>query len=136
MAIRDKIASKAQQHLQPGEQIQGVLFAQTASQYLILIGWIPFLIMNKYRTIIATDRRILVFHSGVMTTTNSKDLVAELPRTFRLGPWTGNVWHRHQIGNENLRIHRRFKKDIEEIDGVSGQAQAPGFPPPPPAPRA
>jgi hypothetical protein len=31
------------------------------------------------------------------------------------------VWHRIQIGNENLRVHRRFFKDIETADRVLAQ---------------
>ena len=116
MALRDKIAAQAQPHLQPGETIQGVLVGQTASQYLMLLGYLPFLLLNRFRTIVATDRRIVVFDSGLWSATKAKAVVTELPRDHKLGPWTGNVWHRHQVGNETLRIHRRFKKDIEAID--------------------
>ena len=116
MAIRDKIAAQAQPYLQPGESVRGVLSGQTASQYLILVGYLPFLLVNKYRTVVATDRRILVLDSGSWSTTKAKSVVAELPRQQRLGPWTGNVWHKVQLGNETLRVHRRFKKDVEAID--------------------
>lgn len=119
MAIRDKIAANVQPHLQPGETIQGVVGGQTASQFWILVGVIPFLIINRYRTIVATDRRILVLDSGMWSTTKAKSVVAELPRSHKLGPWDANIWHRNQAGNETLRIHRRFKKDIETIDGAA-----------------
>lgn len=135
MALRDKIAANAQPHLQPGETIQGVLAGQTASQYWILLIYLVFLIKNRYRTIVATDRRIIVFDAGAWSMTKTKSVVGELPRNHRLGPWDGNIWYRHQVGNETLRIHRRFKSDIEAIDGVAGM---PGMPPtaPPPAPPA
>ena len=123
MALRDKIATNAAPHLQPGETIQGVLFGQTASQYLILIGYLPFVIINKYRTIVATDRRILVFDSGRFSTTKANALLGQLPRDTKLGPWSGNVWHVWPAGSEQLRIHRRFKKDIEAIDGGTTPAQ-------------
>ena len=33
----------------------------------------------------------------------------------RLGPGTG-LWHRIPAGHENLRVHRRFFKDLEIAD--------------------
>lgn len=120
MALRDKIAKNAQPYLQPGEQIQGVLGGQTHSQYLILIGAVLFLALNRYRTIVATDRRIIVLDSGVFSSTKANSVVGELPRNTPLGPWTGNVWHKWTVGNATLRIHRRFKKDIEAIDAMRG----------------
>jgi hypothetical protein len=116
MAIRDKIAANAQPHLQPGETIRAVLMAQTASQYLMLVGYLPFLLMNRFRTVIATDRRIIVCDSGSWSGTKANSVVTELPRGQKLGPWTGNIWHKVQVGDETLRIHRRFKKDIEAVD--------------------
>jgi len=134
MALRDKIAANAQPYLQPGENIQGVLAGQTASQYWILLAYIVFLIKNRYRTIVATDRRIIVFDAGAWSMTKTKSIVGELPRNHRLGPWDGNIWYRHQLGNETLRIHRRFKSDIETIDGPAAMppppAQQPTMPPP------
>jgi hypothetical protein len=116
MAVRDKIAANAAPHLQPGETVQGVLFGQTASNYLILLAVVVFYAMNEFRTIVATDRRILVLDSGRWSGTKAKAVVVELPRTTKLGPWTGNVWHKTTLGSETLRIHRRFKGDIEAID--------------------
>lgn len=115
MALRDKIAANAAPFLEPGETIRAVLAGQTASQYLLLLGWLPFILTNKYRTIVATDRRVLVLDSGSWRITKAKSVVAQLPLGTRLGPWTGNVWHKVQVGSEKLRIHRRFKKDVEAI---------------------
>ena len=115
MAIRDKIAANAAPFLEPGETIRGVLAGQTASQYLMLLGWLPFMLTNKYRTIVATDRRTVVLDSGSWRMTQAKGVVTQLPPGTRLGPWTGNVWHKVQVGNETLRVHRRFKKDVEAI---------------------
>ena len=47
-------------------------------------------------------------------------MVTELPRSTRLGPGTG-VWHRVLVGRENLRIHRRFLKDIQAADSALAQ---------------
>lgn len=42
-------------------------------------------------------------------------MVAELPRSTRLGPASG-VWHVIPAGAEKLRVHRRFFKGIEAAD--------------------
>ena len=118
MALRDKIAAQAQPHLQPGEQIQGVLSGQTASNYLIVVGYLPFVLVNRYRTVVATDRRIVVFDSGKFSSSKAKSVVTELPRTHKLGPFSGAAWHRHPVGDETLRINRRFKKDMVAIDAA------------------
>ena len=116
MAIRDKIAANAQPHLQEGEQVQAVMGAQTQSQYWMLLAYLVFYLMNEYRTIVATDRRILVLDSGKFSTTKANRVVAELPRSTHLGPPSGALWHKVTVGSEELRIHKRFFKDVEQAD--------------------
>jgi hypothetical protein len=136
MAIRDKIADKAAPFLEPGEQVQGVLAGQTASQYLIFLGLLPFLLTNRYRCVVATDRRLLLLDSGKMFTTTPKSVVRVLPRSTRIGPPTGAVWYVTSSLGETLRLHRRFFKDIEAIDALAGAAAPPPPPLPPPPPPA
>lgn len=119
MAIRDKIAANAQPHLQEGEQIQAVMGAQTQSQYWILAAYIVFFLINEYRTIVATDRRIIVFNSGKMSSTKANAIVTELPRSTHLGPPQGALWHKVPVGSEELRIHKRFFKDVEAADAAA-----------------
>jgi hypothetical protein len=45
-------------------------------------------------------------------------VVTELPRSTRLGPGTG-LWHQIPAGQETLRVHRRFFKDIGSSDAVA-----------------
>jgi hypothetical protein len=45
----------------------------------------------------------------------ARGVVTELPRSTRLGPGSG-VWHQVPAGNEKLRVHRRFYKDMETAD--------------------
>ena len=117
-SLRDKIAANAQPYLQPGEQVQGSFASQQTSQWWILVGAIVFLIMNRYRPVVATDRRILVFDGGIWSQTRCNALVAELPRTFKLGP-AGGLWHKVQISqDETLHINRRFHKDVAAIDAA------------------
>ena len=114
-SLREKIIANAQPHLQPGEQVQGVFPGQTSSQYWILLGAIVFLVMNRYRTVVATDRRILVLDSGRWSQTKAGAVVVELPRVTKMGP-AGGIWHTIPMGPETLHVNRRFFKDIAAID--------------------
>jgi hypothetical protein len=55
----------AAQYLRPGETIQAVIGAQTASQWLAaLTGVFVFLGLNHYRIIVVTQQRILILDAG------------------------------------------------------------------------
>jgi hypothetical protein len=136
VAIREKIASNARRFLEPGEQIQAVLPAQTASQWLALLGFIFFLISNRYRCVVATDRRILVLDAGKWTMGNPRSIVRVLARSTIIGPAYGTVWYPCNTLGELLRIHRRYFNDIAQADAMAWRPPQAGtaFPPPPPPP--
>jgi hypothetical protein len=114
--------SSAAQFLQPGEPIQAVIGAQTASQWLAaLTGVFVFLSLNHYRILAVTPTRILVLHAGKVSMSKARSVVTELPRSTRLGPGTG-LWHQIPAGSETLRVHRRFFKDIETADSLAAAA--------------
>lgn len=114
--------SSAAQFLQPGEPIQAVIGAQTASQWLAaLTGVFVFLGLNHYRILAVTPTRILVLDAGKVSMSKARSVVMELPRSTRLGPGTG-LWHQIPAGNETLRVHRRFFKDIETADSMAAAA--------------
>lgn len=115
MAIRDTLRKNAQHLLQPGEEIQAVIPAQTTSQYFALISYWIIILSNAYRVIVVTDRRILVCRSGRFRLTPVKEVVHELPRQSMIGPATG-LWYRTDSLGERLYINRRFFKDIEAAD--------------------
>ncbi len=116
MALRDSMRDSAAQYLRPGEPIQAVIGAQTASQWLAaLTGFFVFLGLNRYRILAVTPNRILVLDAGKTSMKTARGVVTELPRSTRLGPGAG-LWHRIPVGQENLRVHRRFFKDIETAD--------------------
>jgi hypothetical protein len=122
MALRDSMRKSASQYLQPGEPVQAVIGAQTASQFLAaLTGVFVFLSMNRYRILAVTPTRIVVLDAGKMGMGTARGVVTELPRSTRLGPATG-MWHKIPAGTETLRVHRRFFKDIETADSVSAAA--------------
>jgi hypothetical protein len=118
MALRDSMRASAAQYLQPGEPIQAVIGAQTASQWLAaLTGALVFLSFNHYRIIAVTPARIVVLDAGKVSMKKARGVVTELPRSTRLGPGTG-LWHQIPAGRETLRVHRRFFKDLEAADAA------------------
>jgi hypothetical protein len=122
MALRDSMRDSAAQYLQPGEPIQAVIGAQTASQWLAaLTGVFVFLGLNRYRILAVTPARIVVLDSGRVSMKKARGVVMELPRSTRLGPGAG-LWHRVPAGNETLRVHRSFFKDLETADTAAAAA--------------
>lgn len=116
MALRDSMRESAAQYLRPGEPIQAVIGAQTASQWLAaLTGFFVFLGLNRYRILAVTPTRIVVLDAGKTSMKTARGLVTELPRSTRLGPGTG-MWHQVPAGSETLRVHRRFFKDLDAAD--------------------
>ncbi len=92
MTLRAKSAANAQPYLQPGEQVQVVIGAQTANQWWILLSAFIVVSTNKYRMIVTTDRLILVLGGGHWSATNMKEVVAEVPRHVVIGPASGLGW--------------------------------------------
>jgi len=124
MALRDGMLSSSAQYLQPGETVEAVFGAQTASQWLYpLTGFIGFLIINRYRIVVVTQQRILVLDAGTMGMKKARGFVTELPRSSHLGPAKG-LWHVIPANGEKLRVHRRFFKDIETADASIPAAMA------------
>ncbi len=116
MALRDDMRDSAASYLQPGESVQAVIGAQTASQWLAaLTGIFVFLGLNHYRILAVTPARILVLDAGKVSMKKARGVVMELPRSTRLGPGTG-LWHQVPAGQEKLRVHRRFFKDLDTAD--------------------
>ena len=80
-----------------------------------------FRFINDYRIVVVTPQRIVVLDAGKSSTTKSEGIVIGLPRSARLGPGPG-AWHVIPAGQETLRVHRRFFKDLQEADRVSAAA--------------
>jgi hypothetical protein len=117
MAIRDTLRSNAAPFLQPGETVQSIFSAQTASPYLVLISYWLLIFKNAYRVVVVTDRRILVCQAGRVRMTAVKAVVAELPRSTRIGPATG-IWYKCDTLGERLYINKRFHKDVAAADAL------------------
>lgn len=118
IALRDKVAENSQQFLQPGEQIQAVICAQSASGWLATVPIVS-IIKNNYLPVVVTDRRILVLHSGRWSMGNPKRIVREVPRNVKIGPATGLWWKTNSLG-DTLYVHTRFHKDVAAADAALG----------------
>jgi hypothetical protein len=122
VALRDDMAASAAPYLQPGEPIQAIFGAQTASQWMAaLTGIFVFLGLNQYRIVAVTPARIVVLNAGKVSMKKARNVVTELPRSTKLGPGTG-LWHQVPAGSETLRVHRRFFKDLETADAGAAAA--------------
>lgn len=117
MALRDKLISRVQPQLEPGEQIHAVIPGQTGSPWLGALGGLLLAMLNNYRCVVATDRRIAIFDCGKFTMGNPRKLIASLPRGAQLGPATG-LWHALELNGEKIRVHKRFHKDIAAADAA------------------
>jgi hypothetical protein len=118
MGIRDKIRKHVQPHLEPGETIQAVFAAQTGpSPYFAFLTYLIFF-WTKYFVIAVTDKRILVFRSGMWRPSAAKQVTATLPRNTPLGPTSG-LWSRLDLGGTRYWVHMRFKKDVEAANAAA-----------------
>ncbi len=118
MALRDSMLSSATPYLRPGEPVQAIFGAQTASQWLAAItGIFVFLGFNHYRIVAVTPARIVVLDAGKVSMKKARGVVTELPRSTQLGPASG-LWHRIPAGQETLRVHRRFDKELKAADSA------------------
>ena len=115
MAIRDKMVTKAQPYLQPGEQVQAVFAGQKINQWWVMLSALILLFGNEYRTVVVTDRRILVLRGTRWTQTTIKGVLAELPRGTLIGPASGLWWKCTSLGAP-LYVHKRFHKDVLAAD--------------------
>jgi hypothetical protein len=88
-------------------------------------GHLVFLGLNRYRIFVVTPARVLVLDAGKVSMKKARGVVAELPRSTRLGPGSG-LWHVIPVGEEKLRVHRRFFKDLETA-GQEANAACPAW---------
>jgi hypothetical protein len=60
MALRDSMRNSAAEYLRPGETVQAVFGAQTASQLVAEVsGVFKLLALNRYRIVVITPQRVL-----------------------------------------------------------------------------
>ncbi|MGH9270825.1 MAG: PH domain-containing protein [Ilumatobacteraceae bacterium] len=110
MRARDKIVASAQDRLDGDEQVQ----AAFAGQPHLRFQWGR----DRYRTVIVTDRRVLVFDSGTFSQTKVNELLAELPREVHFGDPTG-LWHSITLGDIALLVNRRYYGELAAADAIA-----------------
>lgn len=111
MKIHDQIRERAVPCLRPGEVIQAVFQGQTASVgRMLAVG----AVWTKYRNFVVTQGRILVLIDHGKKT--PPEVVAELPRSTRLGPPHGLTQHMVMVNGQKIYVGRLFYKDIEAAD--------------------
>jgi hypothetical protein len=116
VGIRDLIQKNASKLLEPGETIQAVFSAQTGPNpnYMFLSTLVAF--FAKYVTVIATDRRILLVKSSIWRRSALGDIIDTYPRETKLGPASGRLWSKIELGGNSYWVHRRFSKDVQAAD--------------------
>jgi hypothetical protein len=108
--------ASAAQFVEPGETIEQVFGAQTASPLTApLIGSLIALVINRYRIVVVTDRRILVLDAGKWTQRTARAVVSELPRATRLGPTSG-LWFKIDTPAGKIHVRRYFYQDVNAAD--------------------
>ena len=117
VAIRERIKENVQPLLEPGEEVQAVIPAQTKSGWLGAFGLISLLFANRFRPVVVTDRRIAITDSGKWSQAKPTTIVASLPRATQIGPASGLWWKSSSLG-QTLYIHKRFHKDVELADSL------------------
>jgi len=118
MGVRESLRKSAASYLKPGETIQAVIVAQTASlsRQMMWGTWSG----NEYQAIIATSNRILVLYLGKTANSKPRHIVAQLPRSTRLGSPSG-LSHLIQVDGEKLWVPPWYYDDVRAADqAISG----------------
>ncbi len=134
-SMRDSMRHVAAAYLKPAETVQCVFPAQTSSGIATVFAPGPgvfgvigglFGLNNRSRIFVVTDQRILVLDAGRILPGGALDklavmrahgVVAELPRSTRLGPPSGRlIYVINVVNGEKLRVFSTWFKDIEKAD--------------------
>jgi len=115
MALRDKIDGSVRPHLEPDEEVQ-VAFGALARNPM----WSVWSAVRRDadRTVVVTNRRILVFRSGGSAFEKLNELERSLPRSLRIGEPRGLNWRCESLG-ERLWIGKRFHKAVRQADALA-----------------
>src|SRR2546423_15624555 len=109
VGMRDLIQKNASKVVEPGETIQAVFNVQTGPNpnYAFLTWLVAF--FAKYFNVIVTDRRILLVKSSLWRRSAVGEVAGTFPRETRLGPFTGKLWTKLELGGDHDWVHRPFR---------------------------
>ena len=129
MALRDKLARRAQPYLEPGEQVQAVFLAQSGlSPYWFLVSALAVVFAGGYAIVVVTDRSVVVLRAGRMLPTFPQKVHTRGPRAVYLGQPSG-LWGAIRL-DRKYWVHKRFHKDVTAANAILQQMYPPGAPPP------
>ena len=92
MALRDSMRHRLPSTCGRASRSGGV-GADIANQLVAEVsGVFNLLTLNRYRIVVITPQRVLILDAGGDSMTTARGVVAQLPRSTRLGPPSG-LWH-------------------------------------------
>ncbi|MEU6380314.1 hypothetical protein [Streptomyces sp. NPDC046909] len=131
--ISGKAIERSQRFLEPGEQVQRVVFAQGGINpwfqvvfFLVALiglrivtggllggalgGLAGALLVNAFitrRLVLVTDRAVVVLEYGQFGGVKPKRVLARLPMGTGIGPLSG-TWAQIELGGERLWVHKKW----------------------------
>lgn len=115
MGVREKIGAAAAPFLQEGEVVQTAFGAMGTNPMWSLLSYWIIIAKDANRAVVVTDRRIILAKTSRARWSKFKEIVAEVPRSTKLGEPSGMNWKNETFG-QPIWIHKRFHKDVREAD--------------------
>lgn len=118
MAYQDKLAAAAAPYLQPGETVVTAFPGQTKSpSWAVALGVLGMLLSGtKYRRVVITDRRHIVFSGGLFKAATLSGIVGEGPRVD-LGQPSG-LWWKCEALPETVFVGRAAHKFVVQANAA------------------
>lgn len=114
MALRDKLTTRAQPLLNPGDQIRHIFMLQSGMSPYSPIGGAIGALLRKYWVVAVTDTQLVIMKASVLMPSKPKAVVSAAPRTV-IAP-DGKIWAKINIAGTQYYLHRRFFGDVRAQD--------------------
>jgi hypothetical protein len=116
-SLREKLMNGAAPYLEPGEQIQAIFPVRSGPSpyWAILTYWIV-IFQGGFRTVVATDRAILILKNGWWSAASFRGVHLRGARNVWLGTPSG-LWGKIQL-DTRYWVHKRFHKDVAQVDAA------------------
>ena len=114
MALREKLTTRAQELLAPGDQVRHVFMTQSGMSPYTPIGGILGALIRKYWVVAVTDSQLVVMKASVFMPSKPRSVAFAEPRKV-LAP-EGKMWGKVLLGTTTHYVHRRFFKDVQAQD--------------------
>ncbi|MFI5042690.1 MAG: hypothetical protein ACHQNA_12730 [Acidimicrobiales bacterium] len=114
MPLRDKLTTRAQALLDPGDQVRHVFMTQSGMSPYSPIGGAIGSLLRKYWVVAVTDTQLVVMRASVFGPSKPKSVAFAVPRSV-LAP-DGKLWAKIVLGSDTHYLNRRFFKDVQAQD--------------------